>query len=67
MTGKEVWEATDRMVPEHTVHLILGQMAHKGLEVAAMLQKAPAEGRRGPRTRRPFLRARRSPAIVGIR
>ena len=31
MTGKQVWEATDRAVPEHTVHLILGQMAHEGL------------------------------------
>ena len=46
MTGKEVWEATDRMVPEHTVHLILGQMAHKGLEVAAMLQLRPCCRRR---------------------
>ena len=30
-TGKQVWDALDRAVPEHTVHLILGEMAHKGL------------------------------------
>ena len=31
MTGKQVWEATERAVPEHTVHLILQEMASKGL------------------------------------
>ena len=31
MTGKQVWEAVDREAPEHTVHLILGDMVHKGL------------------------------------
>ena len=31
MTGRQVWDAVDRMVPEHTVHLILREMAHKGL------------------------------------
>ena len=31
MTGREVWEATDRAVPEHTVRLMLGEMVHKGL------------------------------------
>ena len=31
MTGKQVWEATNRAVPEHTAHLILQEMANKGL------------------------------------
>ena len=31
MTGKQVWNATMRAVPEHTVHLILREMSHKGL------------------------------------
>ena len=31
MTGRQVWEAVDRAVPEQTVHLILGDMVHKGL------------------------------------
>ena len=31
MTGKQVWEATNRAVPEHTAHLILQEMASKGL------------------------------------
>ena len=31
MTGKQVWDATDRAVPELTVHLILREMVHKGL------------------------------------
>ena len=31
MTGREVWEATNRAVPEHTAHLILQEMASKGL------------------------------------
>ena len=31
MTGKQVWDAVDRAVPEDTVHLILGEMAHRGL------------------------------------
>jgi len=30
-TGKQVWDAVDRAVPEHTVHLILGDMVSKGL------------------------------------
>ena len=30
-TGKQVWDAVDRAVPEHTVHLILGDLASKGL------------------------------------
>ena len=30
MTGKQVWEATDRAVPEHTAHLILGEMGTRG-------------------------------------
>lgn len=30
MTGKEVWEATDRVIPERTVHLILGDLVHDG-------------------------------------
>ncbi len=31
MTGKQVWEATDRAVPERIVHLILGDMVHRGV------------------------------------
>ena len=31
MTGKQVWEATDKAVPERAVHLILQEMASKGL------------------------------------
>ena len=31
MTGRQAWEATGRAVPEHTVHLILGEMIHRGL------------------------------------
>ena len=31
MTGKQVWEAIDRTVPEHTVRLMLGEMVHKGV------------------------------------
>ena len=31
MTGKEVWDATNRVVPEHTAHLILQEMVSKGL------------------------------------
>ena len=31
VTGKQVWEATDRAVPERAVHLILQEMASKGL------------------------------------
>ena len=31
MTGRQVWEETDGAVPEHTTHLILGEMASKGL------------------------------------
>ena len=31
MTGKQVWEATNRAVPEHTAHLILQEMVSKGL------------------------------------
>ena len=27
-TGKQVWDAVDRVVPEHTGHLILGDMAN---------------------------------------
>ena len=30
-TGKQVWDAVDHAVPEHTVHLILGGMVHTGL------------------------------------
>ena len=30
-TGGQIWDAVDRAVPEHTVHLILGEMAGKGL------------------------------------
>ena len=42
MTGKQVWEAVDRAVPEHTVHVILGQMVHKGLVEA---ESKPRGGR----------------------
>ena len=31
MTGRQVWEATDRAVPENTTHLILDEMANKEL------------------------------------
>ena len=31
MTGRQVWDAVDRDVPEHSVHLILSQMVHEGL------------------------------------
>ena len=31
MTGKQVWEATERAVPERAAHLILQEMASKGL------------------------------------
>ena len=31
MTGKQVWEATNRAVPEHTAHLILQDMASGGV------------------------------------
>ena len=31
MTGKQVWEAVDRAVPERAVYLILLEMASKGL------------------------------------
>ena len=30
-TGKQIWDAVDRAVPDHAVHLILGDMVSKGL------------------------------------
>ena len=32
-TGKQIWDAVDRAVPEHAVHLILGDMVSKGLAI----------------------------------
>ena len=43
MTGKQVWEATDRTVPEHSVHVILSELVHKGL---VERKSRPRRGRR---------------------
>ena len=43
MTGRQVWDATDRAVPEHTTHLILGEMERKGL---VERESTPRPGRR---------------------
>ena len=43
MTGKQVWVAVDRAVPEHTVHLILREMVLKRWWSASRL---PRPGRR---------------------
>ena len=41
-TGKQVWNATDRAVPEHTVYLILSEREHREL----VERVSPGRGRK---------------------